>query len=196
MVDRIDRDVQDILDLLKELDVDEQTIVFFCSDNGAARRCEGLFDSCGELRGKKGHVYEGGIRTPMIVRWPGRVPPGTLRSTPWYFADFLPTAAELGRTEAPEDVDGLSVLPALLGEDQDLSERTMYWELPKEVLHQAARRGEWKAVRMGPEGNVELYNLDADPGEQVDLAGEHPGAAEEFADYLDAAHTESPYWPD
>ncbi len=196
MVARIDYDVGRILDLLQELGVDERTIVFFCSDNGAARRWE-RFGSCGELRGQKGQVYEGGIRTPLVVRWPGSVPAGALNHEPWYFTDFLPTAADLAGAQTPEDVDGLSVVPTLLGREQRLlHERPMYWELLKDVLHQAARRGEWKAVRKGLHGAIELYDLNADPGEEIDLSEQHPAIAEEFAAYLREEHTESPNWPD
>jgi arylsulfatase A-like enzyme len=196
MVGRIDRDVQDIQDLLKELGIDRQTIVFFCSDNGAARRCEGMFDSCGELHGQKGDVYEGGIRTPMIVRCPGLVPAGVVSDTPWYFTDFMATATDIAGAELPERTDGLSVLPTLLGREQDLHDRAMYWELLRDVLHQGARRGEWKAVRHGLDAPVELYRLDHDPGEQTDVAGENAPMAAEFAEILDESHEESPHWPD
>jgi arylsulfatase A-like enzyme len=197
MVSRIDSDVGDILDLLKELDIDDRTIVFFCSDNGAARRWE-RFGSCGNLRGCKGDVYEGGIRTPMVVRWPGRVPAGEVSTATWYFADFLPTVAELAGAEVPHEVDGVSVLPTLLGEEQEgLEERYLYWELPKkDALHQAARRGDFKAVRHGLEGDVELYELDVDEGESTDVAREHRDVAQGFADFMTAAHEESPCWPD
>ena len=99
MVTRMDRDVGRIMALLKELGLDERTIVFFCSDNGAARRWEGIFDSSGTLRGKKGALFEGGLRTPMIARWPGHIQAGATSRAPWYFADFLPTAAALGGAE-------------------------------------------------------------------------------------------------
>ncbi len=196
MVARIDHDVGRTLDLLDELGIAGRTIVFFCSDNGAARRWK-PFDSCGELRGKKGDVYEGGIRTPMVVRRPGHVPAGAVLKEPWYFADFLPTAAELVGAEAPEDTDGISVLPVLTGQQQPvLLERAIYWELPKDVLQQAARRGRWKAVRKGLECEVELYDLHADPGEKENLAARRPEVAAELADYLTREHTESPHWPD
>lgn len=96
MVTRMDRDIGRITSLLKEREIDKQTIVFFCSDNGAARRWEGRFDSSGELRGRKRDLYEGGIRTPMIVRWPGQVPAGRVdHEAIWYFPDVLPTLADL-----------------------------------------------------------------------------------------------------
>jgi arylsulfatase A-like enzyme len=196
MVRRIDTDVGRVLDLLSELGIDENTIVFFCSDNGAARRWEGLFDSLRHLRGNKGDVYDGGILTPMIVRWPGQVPEGTVSDVVWYFADFLPTAAALTEIEPPAEIDGVSVLPALLGDEQDLSSRCLYWEMPGDPLQQAARRGDWKAVRHGLRGGVELYDLSSDPSEEHNVAGENAGLTDEMTRYLNTAHTHSPYWPE
>ena len=113
MVTRMDRDVGRILDLVDELGIGEKTIVFFCSDNGSAFVWQGLFDSCGPLREKKGSLYDGGIRTPMVVRQPGKVPAGEVSEAVWYFADFLPTAAELAGVNAPETIDGISMAEAL-----------------------------------------------------------------------------------
>ncbi len=129
MVTRMDKHVGQIMALLKELDLDRKTIVFFTSDNGSAKGWEGIFDSCGPLRDKKFSLYEGGIRCPMIVRWPDKVPAGAESQTVWYFADFLPTAASLAETRVPVPVDGVDVTPALLYTDHDLPERFLYWEL-------------------------------------------------------------------
>lgn len=195
MVTRLDRDVGRILDLLKELGVDGRTLVFFCSDNGAARRWEGLFDSSGPLRGLKGDVYEGGIRTPMIVRWPGKVPAGVISDAAWYFADFLPTVAELIGVNPPPGVDGISVLPTLLGKEQNLDDRFMYWEFPGRGFQQAVRIGDWKAVRPKWGEPLELYNLAVDPGEKDDVSAQHPDVMEMIEEYLKTARTDSEYWP-
>jgi arylsulfatase A-like enzyme len=194
MVLRMDGYVGRIMALLKELKIDDRTIVFFCSDNGGARRREGLFDSCGPFREKKGSVYEGGIRVPMIVRWPGKVPAGTTSDQPWYFADVLPTFAALAGAAAPKNIDGLNVLPAILGKEQiELRRRFLYWE--SHNLHQAVRWGMWKAVRMGVDKPLELYDLEKDEGETTDVAVENPDAVKKIKAYLRTARFDSPNWP-
>jgi arylsulfatase A-like enzyme len=197
MVARMDRYVGRIMALLKELDIDDNTIVFFCSDNGAANRRDGLFDSVGPFRERKGSVYEGGIRVPMIVRWPGKVPEGTTSHAPWYFADILPTFARLAGTGPPQGIDGISVLPTILGGEQpELGERFLYWESPSRgSLHQAVRWGEWKAVRFGLDSQLELYDLADDVGEQNDVAQHNPEVVKKIAGFLKTARFDSPHWP-
>lgn len=194
MITRMDRDVGRLMALLRELGLDEKTIVFFTSDNGAARRWDGVFDSTAGLRANKGSVYEGGIRTPMIVRWPGKVPAGRTSDAVWTFADFLPTAAELAGARPPEKIDGASAVRSILGGKDD-AERFHYWEAPGQGYRQAARKGRWKAVRPGVRKPVELYDLAADPREERNLAGAQPEILKSFEDYLSAARTDSPYWP-
>ncbi|MGB2865666.1 MAG: arylsulfatase, partial [Sedimentisphaerales bacterium] len=155
----IDRHVGELLDLLKELKLDEQTIVFFCSDNGAAKRFDGVLDSSGPLRGFKRSLYEGGIRVPLIARWPGKTKAGTISEHACYFADVMPTLAELAGVlpHMPTDVDGLSIVPELTGRaDEQKKHEFLYWEWQlynwgkrKDVpngLMQAVRMGNWKAV--------------------------------------------------
>ena len=114
----MDRQVGEILDLLRELGIDENTIVFFTSDNGAAKRFDGVHNSCGKMKGRKRSMNEGGIRVPMVVRWPGKIKPGSVSDLPWYFPDVMPTLAELAGVskEVPADIDGISIVPTLLGE--------------------------------------------------------------------------------
>jgi arylsulfatase A-like enzyme len=195
MITRMDRDVGKFMALLKELEIDDKTIVFFCSDNGAAQRWEGTFDSSGALRGHKRDMYEGGIRTPMIVRWPGRVAAGTVSDAVWYFADFLPTAADLAGVDSPTGIDGVSVLPTLLGKKQSLDDRFLYWEFFERGFRQAARHGNWKAIRPGIGKPLELYDLNRDQGETEDLAARHPEVVKIFEEYLQTARTESEAWP-
>jgi len=195
MITRMDRDVGRIMALLGELDIDRNTIVFFCSDNGAARRWDGLFDSSGPLRGHKRDMYEGGIRTPMIVRCPGRVPAGAVSDTVWYFADFLPTAADLAGAEVPKNVDGVSVVPTLLGKRQDVSKRFLYWEFFEGGFQQAVRWGNWKAVRRKPGQPLELFDLRVDLSEESDAAVRHPEVVAKIEAYLRTARTESKNWP-
>lgn len=195
MVTRLDRDVGRLIDLLKALKIDENTVVFFCSDNGADRRWEGRFDSSGPLRGKKRDMYEGGIRTPVLVRWPGTIRGGEVSALPWYFPDLLPTLAQLGGGEVPNQVDGVSILPTLLGQKQDLSERPMYWEFHERGFSQAVRWGKWKAVRFDQSEAIELYDLSTDIGEQNNLADAHPEVVKKIQNFLKEARSPSEHWP-
>ena len=194
MITRLDEDIGDMFALLKELDLDENTIVFFTSDNGAAKRWEGRFDSSGPLTGHKRDLTEGGIRVPMIARWPNKIKAGTTSGAPWWFPDVLPTCADIADTTPPKNVDGRSILPTLRGNPQDLSKRSMYWEFYEGGFKQAARMGKWKAIRYDKKA-IELYNLSADIAEKRNLAKAHPERVKEFSDYLDSARTPSPAWP-
>ena len=196
METRMDTDIGRILDLLEDLGVADNTIVFFCSDNGAAGEIDKMFGGTGPFREQKGSVYEGGTRTPMIVRWPGRIKAGSVNKTAvWYFADFLPTAAEIAGVEAPKGLDGVSVLPSLLGKKQDLSNRYLYWESYARGFHQAARRGDWKAVRHGVDSNIELYDLAKDVSETTDVSSANPKVVADFAEYFRTGRTQSPHYP-
>jgi len=196
MITRLDGDVARIMSLLEESGIDENTIVFFCSDNGAARRWEGVFDSSGPLRGRKRDMYEGGIRTPMIVRWPGRVPAGKVNEEAvWYFADVVPTFAELAGLRPPDSIDGISVVPAILGKKQRTDDRFLYWEFYEGGFKQAVRRRNYKAVRPGQDKPLELYDLAKDPAETTNIAAQNPRIVAEFEDYLKTARTDSENWP-
>lgn len=198
MVTRMDKDVGKIMDLLKEKGVDQHTMVFFCSDNGAANRWEGRFNSSGPLRGYKRDMYEGGIRTPMIVRYPEKVPAGVVDSTHyWYFADVLPTLADVADVLPPQNINGVSVKPVIYGEDQpDLLDRFLYWEFYEGGFQQAVRWKEWKAVKLSPEENWLLFNLEKDLAEQNDVAAQHPQVLDTIRNYVDTARVDSPHWPD
>jgi arylsulfatase A-like enzyme len=193
MVTRMDGEVGQVLERLRALGLEGRTIVFFCSDNGAPGVTDNSrFRSGSSFRGQKGTFYEGGIRVPMIVRWPGKVPAGQVSRQVWYFADVLPTAAALAGIEAPSGLDGLDVLPTLLGQPQDLSGRLLYWENRR---GQAARLGTWKAVRPEFGQKLELYDLATDPDEAHDRAGEHPELIARFEAAMGTAHVPSPYYP-
>ena len=195
MISRMDADVGRIVTLLKESDIDRRTMIFFCSDNGAANRYDGLFDSSGPLRGRKRDMYEGGLRTPMIVRWPGKIAAGTTSDLVWSFADVLPTLAEAAGAEAPERLDGQSVMPTLLGNEQDLANRFLYWEFHEQKFHQASRWRDWKAVRSGVSLPIELYDLSKDPGETTNVAETNPETIARFEDYFATARVASENWP-
>lgn len=195
MITRMDRDIGRLMRLLEQRGIDEQTLVFFCSDNGAARRWDGIFDSSGPLRGHKRDMYEGGIRTPMIARWPGRVPAGTVSDAVWYFADVLPTLADVAGVELPDNIDGISVLPTLLGKDQETSDRFLYWEFFERGFKQAVRWRHFKAVRDGLDEPLELYDLERDIAEQWNIAEDQPEVVASIERYLKTARTQSPNWP-
>jgi len=195
MVAMLDADVGKLLDSLEAYGIAENTMVFFCSDNGAANRYEEELNSSGILKGRKRDMYEGGIRTPMLVRMPGTIPAGKVSDYPWYFPDVLPTLAELAEANAPSNLDGISVLPLLKGGGMPDSERFLYWEFHERGFDQAARKGNWKAVKNGEDGAIELYDLATDPSESKNIANEKPEVVTMFRNYLDTARTPSIYWP-
>jgi len=180
----MDRQVGEILALLKELGIDEHTIVFFTSDNGAARRFDGVHNSCGDMTGHKRSMNEGGIRVPMVVRWPGKIAAGSASDLPWYFPDVMPTLAELAGVshEVPEDIDGISIVPTLLGRGQQKKHEFLFWSAGST---RAVRVGTWKGI--GQPGKIRLYDLSQDIGEKVDLAGKYPEVAKTLGDYMASA---------
>ena len=180
MVTRMDRDVGRLFALLEELGIDERTLVFFTSDNGP--HSEGghkheFFDANGPLRGFKRDLYEGGIRVPAIARWPGVIEPGSVSDEPFAFWDWMPTACELSGAKTPPGIDGISFAPTLRGEEQAKTHDHLYWRYQKK---EAIRRGNWKAVRLGPGKATELYDLNADIGEANNVAAEHPDIVKEL----------------
>jgi uncharacterized sulfatase len=177
MITRMDGDVGRLVALLDELGIDGRTLILFTSDNGP--HSEGghkheYFDANGPLRGYKRDLYEGGIRVPLIARWPGVVKPGTVSRHASAFWDFLPTACELAGTTPTANTDGISFAPTLLGREQEAHDY-LYW---KYGAKSAARIGRWKAVRLKDDGPVELYDLDADIGESNNVAADHADVVE------------------
>ena len=217
MITRLDRDIGAILDQLEKLSIDDNTIIFFTSDNGPHK--EGgvkpeFFNSSGGLRGIKRDMYEGGIRVPMIVRWPGKIPAGKVSDQVWAFWDFLPTAAEIagqplptntvaaasntGGTSVPASrgqMDGISMLPTLLGQKQTNQHEFLYWEFHERGTKQAVRMGDWKAVRLAPKEPLELYNLKTDRTETNNVAADNPQIVSKIENYLLTARSESERWP-
>ena len=197
MITRMDAGVGEIFEALQRLGIDERTLVFFSSDNGP--HAEGgndpfFFDSNGPLQGYKRSLHDGGIRVPTIARWPGRVPAGTVSEAVWYFADFLPTVAEIVGFDTPPGIDGTSLAPVLLGREDRIGDRFLYWGgTPGRA--EAVRWGQWKAVREAPDEPLELFDLRADPGEETDVASQHPTIAAAIVEYLEGAVTELPDSP-
>jgi len=197
MVTLLDDQVGEIVAKVKELGLEEETIIIFTSDNGP--HLEGgadpdYFNSNGALRGYKRDLYEGGIRVPTIASWKGKITPS--RATPHIsaFWDFMPTACELAGIEAPPQIDGISYLPTLLGNQQKPHEY-LYWEFHERGGRIAVRKGQWKAVKYNvsadPEAKIELYNLSGDIGEKNNVAAEHPEIVAEMAEIMENARTPS-----
>jgi arylsulfatase A-like enzyme len=193
MITRMDRDVGRLVDLLEELQIDKDSLVIFASDNGAAYR-DKVFDHSGPLRGAKRDMYEGGLRSPSIASWPGRIKAGAVSEQVWAFWDFLPMMAELTGQKPPADSDGISVLPALL-DGKAVEHPPLYFEFHERGFSQAARIGDWKAVRLGTRKPIELFNIKADLEEAHDVATANPEVVREFEDYLKAARFDSEIWP-
>lgn len=194
MVERMDGDVGRIMETLKKEGIDDNTIVFFCSDNGAAQRWDSRFDSSGALRGRKRDLYEGGIRTPMIVRFPHKIPAGKVSDTPWYFADVLPTIAALAHAPTPVNIDGVDVSKNLFSENAEIADRSFYWEFYEGGFQQAVRWGDWKGVLPSLESNWEIYDLKTDPAELNNVAEKHPEVAAQIAEIAQREHVPSPFF--
>jgi uncharacterized sulfatase len=195
MITRLDRDVGRLFAKLRDKGIDSSTIVLFTSDNGPHREGGGdpdFFDANGPLKGIKRDLYEGGIRVPMIVRWPGKAPAGTTSAHIGYFADFLATAAELSGSPIPARTDGISFLPSILGKkDAQKTHDALYWEFYERGSAQAIRVGRWKGVVKPFWGPLELYDLEEDVGETTDVASDHPEIVEKLRAAIQAAHVPS-----
>jgi arylsulfatase A-like enzyme len=196
MISLLDRDVGRILDRLEKHGIAENTVFMFTSDNGP--HSEGgnestFFKSSGGLRGQKRDLYDGGVRVPLIVRWPGKVKAGSTSSHIGSFQDFLLTAAELAGAEAPTGTDGISFVPTLLGKKQK-QHSYLYWEFYEGGYSQAVRMGNYKGVRRNTGQPVELYDVTSDIGEHNDLAAANPAIVEKVLAAFEEAHTPSPHW--
>lgn len=196
MIARLDDQVGEVMALLKELGIDDNTLVIFTSDNGgqggAWLRMTDFFQGNGPLRGHKGAFLEGGIRVPMIARWPGKIKPGTTTDHQTAFWDFLPTAADIAGVEIKHEIDGISYLPTLLGKpDEQQQHEYLYWSYPRgKSLEVAVRWGDWKAVQARRGGEFELYDLSWDIGESTNVADAHPDVIAKIKQF--AAREESP----
>jgi len=181
MVTRMDADIGRLMNLLKEMGIDENTLVMVSGDNGSSWNPQSplgqRFDQSmgGKLRGFKRGMYEGALRQAALARWPGVMPAGRVSDEPWAFWDFLPTVAELSGSKLPAGYkgDGLSLVSYLKGGPAPKREY-FYWELHEGASIQAIRFGDWKAVRNGPSKAIELYDLSTDESESKDMAAEKP----------------------
>ncbi|NND97750.1 MAG: sulfatase-like hydrolase/transferase [Pirellulaceae bacterium] len=193
MITRIDQSVGKMMDLLKELGIDDNTIVFYTSDNGPNAAFAKAINSGGGLRGLKRSLYEGGLRAAMAVRWPGKIPAGVTSDFIWDMRDVFPTACEIAGAMPPTDLDGMSVLPTLLGKDQ-VGRKMHYWEIHS-PFQQAVRMDDWKGIRFGTEEQLALYNLSDDVAETNNVADANPEIVKQMTQFLATARTDSPYFP-
>ena len=203
MVTRMDRTIGRILELLRELDLDDNTIVCFTSDNGPTHDGVGgsdsiFFLSAGALRGFKGSLFEGGVRVPMIVRWPGRVPPGRTTHHIAGHQDVLPTLCDIAGAKTPKGLDGISVAPTLFGKGEQKKHEFLYWEFSGYGGQQAVRLGDWKAIRQNMhKGNttIQLFDLAKDLGETTNVAADNPAVVERILRIMTEQHTPSKQFP-
>ncbi len=200
MISLIDADMGKIRASLMKNKISDNTLILFTSDNGAANRYEGRFNSSGSLRGRKRDVYEGGIRVPLIVSMPGVVPQDKTNQSIGYFADILPTFAELVEVEMPENMDGISFKEAFLNNNYLGEKRTLYWEFHEQDGKQAVRRGNWKGVRLdvherGFHNEIELYDLNIDPSEENNIASENPEIVKTIMEIMTSEHELSESFP-
>lgn len=197
MITLLDKDVGLLFKKLSELNIDDRTLVIFTSDNGP--HSEGgadynFFDSNGPLKGMKRDLYEGGIRVPMIARWPGKIVAGGQSEYISAFWDFLPTACDIAGIASPENTDGISFLPAMIGGEQTEHDY-LYWEFMEKGGRQAIRKRNWKAVKYdmsdNPDAPIQLYDLSVDIGEENDIASEFPEIVSEMKDLMKTSRTPS-----
>jgi arylsulfatase A-like enzyme len=188
MIARFDYYIRQLLEQLRKINQTSNTVIFFTSDTGPAKA--GGIDpkflgSAGPFRGIRGDLYEGGLRVPMIVCWPGKFQAGQADDSPLAAWDFLPTAMGIALTKPPENIDGISVLPTLLGRTQTNRNDFFYWKIKNGAdVAQAARMDDWKITRAQGDKPWELYNLKTDPGETQNVADKNPDVIVRFENLL------------
>ncbi len=201
MVEMVDRQIGEVMQLLSDLDIDENTIVFVSGDNGGQEYFQsekyphGFFGpnlnpNTGErYRGGKGNFYEGGLRIPFLVRWPGRIKPNSVSNYLGYFPDIMPTLAEIAGTSPTPDTDGISIVPTLVGEDaagrSQEQHPYLYWEDRNSV---AVRMGKWKAIQPHASAPFELYDLEKDIEETQDVSSQYPDVLDKMKALAVSAH--------
>jgi arylsulfatase A len=211
MITRMDKDIGRIFSLLDSLELDENTVVFFASDNGGVKGMSDFFGSNESFRGYKTDLYEGGIRAPLIARWPGKITGGTISEHVSAFWDVLPTFCEIAGIHSPENIDGISFLPALLNQNQNEHDFLVWeyfhynysWKPGSEnarnyLLSQAVRMGNWKGVRNNIKDNqnesIELFDLIKDGGEQNNVAEQFPEIVLKIQQIMESEHKDSEYF--
>lgn len=198
MIVLLDDQVGEIVALTEKLGIADNTLIIFTSDNGAHQ--EGgadpeFFNSNGPYRGHKRDLYEGGVHVPMMAYWPGTIKPGSVSDHISAFWDMVPTFNQLAGVPVPGNTDGLSIVPILTGEGKQAEHKYLYWEFHERGGRIAVRMGKWKGVRYNvlknPNAPMKLFDLSVDPGEQKNIAAEHPETVEEIAAIMKKARTHS-----
>ena len=202
MVTALDSYVGKLVDTLEQKGIADNTLIVFTSDNGPHDEGGGdpdYFKASAPYKGMKRDLFDGGIHVPMIVHWPARIREGRVDETPWAFADALPTFADLAGVSLNEvprvKTNGTSIAQLLNDSPTPLPERTLYWEFGKQAgdpnsgvvgeVFQAARRGQWKAVKYGQDAPTQLFDITADPGESKELSKLYPEIYNEFKSLFD-----------
>jgi len=209
MITHLDHDIGMIMERIKKLGLDDNTLIVFTSDNGPTYQRLGgsdskFFKSAGPYRGMKGSLYEGGIRVPFVARWPKHIKPGTESDLPSVMYDVFPTLAEMAGASTPKDVDGISILPTLESKKSQRKHEYLYWEFPGYGGQQAVRVGSFKGVRQRlhrrrggkkPSMEIELYDLSKDPGEKNNVAAKHPEVVARIKEIMKSGRTPSKQFP-
>jgi len=204
MITRMDTEVGKLIALLKELKLDDNTIIFFASDNGnsagnddrylkskSGPTLSEFFNNASPTRGDKGDSYDGAFHVPAMARWSGHIPPGQESDQIWAFWDFLPTAAEIAGIKTPSGIDGISILPSLLGKGEQKQHDYLYWEYKQ---NQAVRSGKWYAHKSNGK-SIELYDLISDPQQSNDLNSNFPDITKKMEGIMLKSHSPSDVWP-
>jgi arylsulfatase A-like enzyme len=201
MIAYMDRDIGTLMDKLRGLQLDENTVVIFSSDNGPHKEggSDPAFHNCnGPLRGIKRDLYEGGIRVPLIVRCPGRVKSAVVSDHICAHWDIMPTIADFAGLSTAASIDGVSLYPTLSTDSplrQQEQHEFLYWEFHERGFQQAVRTGRWKCVLLKFGGDMELYDLESDTGEEHNVANGHPDVVARVKAYLSTARSENADWP-
>jgi arylsulfatase A-like enzyme len=201
MITRMDQHIGDLLAQLKQLGLDERTLVIFTSDNGPHREGGPLqnpdfFAASGPLNGTKRALTDGGIRVPWIVRWPGKIKAGTVSGHVGYFGDVMATLVEVSGATAPKVLDSISLVPELLGRGPQAKHDYLYWEFYEKGFSQAVLiEGRWKGIRLlKPSAPIRLFDLANDLGEKTDLAAQRPELVARIAAAMQEAHVDNEFW--
>lgn len=205
MITQMDAAIGLIMEALRGLGLEDNTIVFFTSDNGPAYNRLGgsddkFFNSAGGLTGLKGSLHEGGIREPLVVWWPGKIKAGRVSDRPFALWDVLPTLCDLAGAPTPAGIDGISFLPTLTGQGKQVEHKFLYWEFPSYGGQAAVRMGDWKLLitnlrRRNQKPEMALYNLKKDPAEKQNLADKYPEKVQEALRIIQQQHTPSALFP-
>lgn len=197
LISHMDESIGKVLKVLKEMGFEDNTIVVFASDNGGASAAKvETLKLNGNLRGWKGELYEGGLRVPVIIKWPGKVKKGSVSHQPAYFPDFFATFSAISGSVSENGSDGINLLPVITGQKKKIAGRMLYWEqYPRDGISKAVRFGYWKAIKMQEGKSWQLFNLERDPTESKDVSSENPGILKKIEKFANTAHTESECWP-